>query len=93
MDTACKTSARSQHDWSNTDPSTAIITTISDLEETAPETMDLVLFDYIDPEGLDTLVSGYDDDDLSVQFRIDGYDIKIVNEQLTVRRTNGTKAD
>lgn len=86
MDTACETSVHTRHDWSKTDPSTAVVTAIADLENTAPETMDIVLFDYIDPEGLDTLVPAKNGSDLGVKFRIGDYDVKIEGNQLTVTR-------
>ncbi|TYT60373.1 HalOD1 output domain-containing protein [Natrialba swarupiae] len=72
----------------NRNPKPSIVTTeaIATFEEVEPESLPMTrgirLYDHIDPEALDKLVSG--DVDVSICFGIEGYQVKITNSKLTV---------
>lgn len=79
-------SLRRQHDWSSTAPSRAVIDGIAALEEVDPVALSLhqntTLYDYVDPEALDTLATG--DHSTTLSFTVDGYEIKIDGNTLTI---------
>lgn len=74
-------------DWSQTPPSVAIVEAIASLENSTPvdlpTTHGIVLFDTIDPEALDTLVTTCES--LSLSFSVDEYDVQITGNTLTIR--------
>ncbi len=71
---------------SNSKPSLVTTEAIATFEEVEPEclplTRDIRLYDHVDPDALDKLVSG--NVDVSIYFDIEGYQVKITNSKLTV---------
>lgn len=76
------------YDWSTTAPSMAILTALGTLEGVDPmELSDIFgapLYDYIDPEALDRLVSG--EGQLNLSFPIDDYRVQIDGAELIISR-------
>ncbi|MBZ6496189.1 HalOD1 output domain-containing protein [Natrinema longum] len=86
----CSTYSESVHhhyDWATTEPSMAIIGAIASLEEVTPAdlstTLDNTLYDYVDPEALDALVTA--DSRLVISFSIADYGVRITEDGLTIR--------
>ena len=79
------------YDWSNTAASMAILTALGTVEGVGPmELSDIFgapLYDYIDPEALDTLASGKGH--LNLSFLIDNYRVGINGEELLITRQEG----
>lgn len=79
-------SVQSQYDWSNVNPSIAVIDAISSMMNVDPTTLSketgTTLFDHVDPEALDTLVT--DDEPVSISFTVDEYRIRIEGSELVV---------
>lgn len=70
-------------DWSCTSPSSAVIAAIAILENVGPMRLDTVLYEYIDPGALDTLV--VDDGSVSLSFPCGDYRVDIDENVLVVR--------
>ncbi|QLG48269.1 HalOD1 output domain-containing protein [Natrinema halophilum] len=72
--------------WSSTTPTVAIVNAIAGIENVDPTdlpvTLNTALYDHIDPEALDTLVTTSNDPKLS--FAIDEYRIEIDGNQLFI---------
>jgi len=72
-------SVQSQYDWSNIAPSKAIVKAIASIENVEaidlPEVLDSTLYDHVDPEALDLLLS--DDDHILVSFTMGEYKVQI----------------
>lgn len=85
IDTA-NAAVQAQYDWSTTSPSIAIIDAIATLENVDPvglsSTLDTTLFDYVDPDALDTLVT--DDGNILISFTIDEYTVQIDENTLVI---------
>lgn len=77
---------RERYDWSETDPSLAILEALATIEETDPIALfsgrGRTLYDHVDPEALDSLVESATEIDLSVP--IGGYRVRIDGEELAV---------
>lgn len=76
---------RVRHDWSTTPPSVAVVTAIAAREDVDPlevRTELGTLYDHVDPEALDVLVTG--GGPVSISFRFDGYDCHIDGDGITV---------
>ena len=75
-----------QLDWSETTPSMAVIDAIASVENTEPtdvvEELDTTLFDHVDPEALDALITG--DNPVSISFTIDEYEVRFDGDTLEV---------
>ena len=87
MDPMGGESVRTQYDWSDTDPSTAIVKTLAEIEGTPPQELDIVLFDHIDPDALDSLFPAKNGSAIEFRCQIEQYHVDIDGEQLTVRQT------
>ncbi|WP_121744874.1 HalOD1 output domain-containing protein [Natronorubrum halophilum] len=79
-------SIQSQYDWSYIAPSEAVIDAIACLEDVESVALsvqlDTTLYDHIDPESLDTLVTGCST--LSISFIVDEYKIQINGNTLII---------
>lgn len=81
---------RSHHDWTTTSPSQAVIEAIATAEETTPGALaretGTTLYDYIDPEALDSLVDSDRDGSVEISFDVDHLHITIARSgQLVIR--------
>jgi hypothetical protein len=68
---------RERFDWTETDPSVAIVLTVAEALEREPERLS-PLGETIDPDALDTVVAGrstLDADEVSVSFRYESVDV------------------
>ena len=76
---------RVRHDWSTTPPSVAVVTAVAAREDVDPlevrTELGSTLYDHVDPEALDALVTG---GGVSISFRFDGYDCHIDGDRITV---------
>ncbi|ADD04625.1 uncharacterized protein Nmag_1041 [Natrialba magadii ATCC 43099] len=70
----------------NSKPSLVTTEAIATFEEVEPESLSIDrgirLYDHVDPDALDKLVSG--DGDVSVRLDIEGYQVEMTNSKLTV---------
>ncbi|MFP8954889.1 HalOD1 output domain-containing protein [Natrialbaceae archaeon A-arb3/5] len=75
-----------QLDWSETTPSMAVIDAIASAENTEPtdvsEELDTTLFNHVDPEALDALVTG--NKRISISFTIDEYEVRFDGNKLDI---------
>lgn len=80
-------SVQARYDWRTTQPSIAIINAIATLENVEPiklsTALDTTLFDHVDPESLDTLVTN--DGHISISFPIREYNVQIDGDTLEIR--------
>ncbi|WP_139169296.1 HalOD1 output domain-containing protein [Natronobacterium texcoconense] len=80
------TSVCAQYDWSTAEPSIAIVEAIATLENIDPldvsMSLDCTLFDHINPDALDTLIT--DDKPISISFALDEYSIRMDEDGLVV---------
>ncbi|WP_247730257.1 HalOD1 output domain-containing protein [Halovivax limisalsi] len=78
--------SHNRYDWSVTPPSFAIIEAISAVENTEPvrlaRALDTTLFDHVDPEALDTLVSGTER--VALSFVMGEYAVEIDGNEVTI---------
>ncbi|WP_425601062.1 HalOD1 output domain-containing protein [Halosolutus halophilus] len=79
-------SVQTQYDWGTAKPSIAIIDAIATLENVEPielsTVLDTTLFDHVDPESLDTLLTA--DGNISISFTIGEYTVQIDGNTLVV---------
>ncbi|WP_226042116.1 HalOD1 output domain-containing protein [Natrinema sp. DC36] len=79
---------RRTYDWSDTAASMATITALGTLEEVDPvelsDVLGTTLYDYVDPEALDTLVAA--EELVNLSFLVDDYRVQIDGEELTITR-------
>lgn len=69
-------------------PSEAIVDAITELCRTEPADVDLVLYDYVDPDALDALLTRPDASDLRVEFSAKEFDISLQGDgRVEVRKT------
>ncbi|MCU4924667.1 hypothetical protein OB905_01540 [Halobacteria archaeon AArc-dxtr1] len=73
---------RGTYDWSQTVPSLAVLDAIAKLEGVATPALQIVLYDHIDPDALDALLTT--EKAVTVRFQVEGYQIQIVGDELTV---------
>lgn len=77
---------QSNCDWSNRSPSIAVVDAIAALENVEStglsDVLDATLFEYVDPEALDALVTG--DGLVSISFPVDDYTVRIDRNRLIV---------
>ena len=69
-----------RYDWSTERPSGAVIEAISDVENTDPIDLPVTLYDHIDPEALDALVTT--DSRVGVSFSVGDYQVHIEGTEL-----------
>lgn len=78
---------KSNYNWSNTSPSIAVINAIAAIENVESSdlegSLDAPLFNYIDPEALDKLITS--DSQITVSFTFDEYHVLIDGDELSVR--------
>lgn len=78
--------ANREYDWSNVAPSYAVIEAVSGIENTEPmslsEELDTTLFDHVDPDALDTLLTS--NTEISLSFTFAEYRIHIDGNTLFV---------
>jgi hypothetical protein len=55
-------------------PSEAVIHALADAEDVPPESLPVTLWDYVDPEALDSLANA---DDCTVRFAVEDYDVTV----------------
>jgi len=79
-------SIEAQYDWSETTPSFAVINAVAVLENVEPvalsTTLEATLFESVDPEALDALVT--DGGPLAVSFSFEDYHVRIDGNTLIV---------
>ncbi|USZ73072.1 HalOD1 output domain-containing protein [Natronosalvus halobius] len=79
-------SVREEYDWSATRPSIAVIDAVAHAEDVeitdVSSALDTTLYGQIDPDALDTLVTG--SDYVSVAFSVDDYDVQIEGNEILV---------
>jgi len=75
-----------EYDWSNTAPSVAVINTIATIENVEPTKLsvafDTTLFDHIEPEALDALIT--EGNKITISFSYGNYRIQINENTLRV---------
>ena len=71
-----------QYDWSTERPSGAVIEAISEVENTDPIELPVILYEYIDPEALDALVTT--DSNVSVSFTVGEYRVHIEGNRVGI---------
>jgi len=83
---ACSESVQSQYDWSNSTPSEAVINAIASLEGVEPTALPVelgtTLYDHVDPDALNTLVTG--DNPHTISFIVDEYKIQIDGNTMVI---------
>ncbi|WP_255171742.1 HalOD1 output domain-containing protein [Natrononativus amylolyticus] len=77
---------QSQYDWTRTSPSLAIVDAIAALENRAatdlPTALGVTLYDCVDPEALDTLVTA--SDEITLSFTVATYHVQIDGDELRI---------
>ncbi|RQH03432.1 hypothetical protein EA472_02405 [Natrarchaeobius oligotrophus] len=85
-DTGKEMIGKSNYSWSNTAPSIAVIDAIAAIENVKSSdlegSLDAPLFNYIDPEALDRLITS--DSQIKVSFTFDEYYVLIDRDGLSV---------
>jgi hypothetical protein len=75
-------------DWDQTDPTAAVVSAIATIEDVDPVDLvaehNLTLYDWIDPEALDTILNTNAQNDVAVSFQIQSYRIRFEGNELTV---------
>lgn len=82
-------SVRVAHSYDGRSPSLAVVEGIADLvgvdsSELADET-GIVLYDYVNPDALNALVTEHPDVEVALSFTIDTYDVCIHRDEVVVR--------
>ena len=80
--------ARVRHGGRGPSPSLAVVEAIADLVGVAPTDLSdegVVLYEHVDPDALDALVSGRSDADVSLT--VAGYDVRVGPESAVARRS------
>ncbi|MFC7216240.1 HalOD1 output domain-containing protein [Saliphagus sp. GCM10025334] len=79
-------SVREEYDCSVTRPSIAVIDAVAHAEDVeitdVSDALDTTLFDQVDPDALDALVSS--SDHVSVAFSVDDYEVQIEGDEIVV---------
>lgn len=82
-----ETETQDRYNWAQTPPSVAIVEAIARIENCPPTelptTHGIQLYNSINPEALDTLVTS--SDPVSLSFTLDEYDVQLTEETLTIR--------
>lgn len=76
-----------EYDWADITPSTAVIYELAELENTTPRSLwegsGATLFDYIDPDALNSLISN--DTSTHVSFTVQKYDVSIDKTGISIQ--------
>ncbi|MFC7239155.1 HalOD1 output domain-containing protein [Saliphagus sp. GCM10025317] len=79
-------SVREEYDWSVTRPSIAVIDAVAHAEDVeitdVSSALDTTLYERVDPDALDTLVSA--SDHVSISFSVADYDVQIEGDEVVV---------
>ena len=70
--------------WASPGPSVAVLDALSDIEDVSPLELDFVLYDYVDPESLDSLVTDRRGSRVVIQFSVRGYHVRIDADTITI---------
>ncbi|MBX0325609.1 hypothetical protein EGH21_21535 [Halomicroarcula sp. F13] len=73
---------QSEQEWSNTEPSIAVVEAIAGLENVEAKDLAPRLFDCADPESLNTLIT--DNSEIAISFPYEDYRIQIDGNTLSV---------
>lgn len=80
---------RVDHGCTDRSPSCAVVEAIADLAGIEPAALadeaDIVLYDHIDPEALDTLVEHRSDGEIHLSFSVAEYDVWIDSDEVVAR--------
>lgn len=81
--------SRSSYDWSVTPPSLAVIDAVAAVEGMEPmqfsQSLETTLFDHVDPEALDVIVTG--GEEVSITFEIGEYAVDIAGNEVTIHHS------
>lgn len=84
-------SVRIGHGGSRLSPSLAIVEAIADLAGVDPvdlaDERGIVLYDYVEPDALDALVTANSGTDVEISVTVAGYDVRIDETEVVARRT------
>jgi len=79
------------YDCDDTPPSLAVVEAIADLAGVEPTNLadetGIVLYEHVDPDALDTLVSARSDVPVNLSLTVAGYDVCVENTTVVVRRS------
>ena len=70
--------------WSSPVPTVAVLDALSTIEDVSPLELDFVLYDHVDPEALDSLVTDHRSDGVVIQFSVAGHHVRIDAETITI---------
>ncbi|QAU13399.1 hypothetical protein EKH57_12120 [Halorubrum sp. BOL3-1] len=82
--------ARVPHGDDGLSPSLAVVEAIADLAGVEPADLSdegVVLYEHVDPDALNALVSGRSDADVDVSLTVAGYDVRVGPESAVARRS------
>ncbi len=74
--------------WTSPVPTIAILDALSEMEDVSPLELDYLLYDYVDPEALDSLVLDRRGNGVEIQFSVGGRHVRIDAESITISREN-----
>lgn len=74
--------------WSSPVPTLAVLDALSEIEDVSPLELDFLLYDHVDPEALDSLVSEQRDGGVEIQFSVGGRYVRIDAESITISHEN-----
>ncbi|WP_049908827.1 MULTISPECIES: HalOD1 output domain-containing protein [Halorubrum] len=82
--------ARVRHGGSGPSPSLAVVEAIADLAGVDPTDLSdegVVLYEHVDPDALNAIVSGRPDADVDVSLTFAGYDVRVGPDSAVARRS------
>ncbi|WP_049906385.1 HalOD1 output domain-containing protein [Halorubrum tebenquichense] len=82
--------ARVRHGSGGPSPSLAVVEAIADLAGVEPADLSdegVVLYEHVDPDALNAIVSGRSDADVDVSLTVAGYDVRVGPESAVARRS------
>ncbi|SFR30415.1 MULTISPECIES: HalOD1 output domain-containing protein [Halorubrum] len=82
--------ARVRHGGSGPSPSLAVVEAIAELVGVAPADLreeGVVLYDYVDPDALNALVTDRSDADVDVSLIVAGYEVRVGPDSAVARRS------
>lgn len=83
---------RTDYDWSATAPSTAIVEAIAAAEDVDPVALatdeGTPLYEHVDPDALDALVTDQRANRVAMSLTIDGYTVRIADTELIVEASD-----
>ena len=79
---------RRAYNWSDTAPSLAAVEALASIENVEPTELvtelEVTLYDYVDPNALDTLVQNGDSNSVTITFDVDSYRFQFEGDELIV---------